>query len=45
MGTALLNSFLLINLGVLVFFRLIFDQCICFRVHKFLRLGILGVVF
>ena len=35
----------LINSGLLVFLRLIFDQGICFRVHKFLWLGIFWVVF
>ena len=30
----------LINSDLLVFFRLIFDQGVCFRVHKFLWLGI-----
>ena len=35
----------LINFGLLVFLRLIFDQGICFRVHKFLWLGIFLVVF
>ena len=35
MATALLNVYL-INSGVLVFFRLVFYQGACFRVHKFL---------
>ena len=40
MGKALLNTVSLINSGLLVFFRLIFDQGVCFRVRKFFWLGI-----
>ena len=40
MGTALLNTVSLINSSLLVFFRLSFDQGVCFRVRKFFWLGI-----
>ena len=40
MGTALFEYVSLINSGLLVFFRSIFDQWVCFRVRKFLWLGI-----
>ena len=45
MRAALLNTFSLIKSSLLVFFRLIFDQAVCFRVRKFLWLSIFGVAF
>ena len=40
MRAALFNTFSLIKSSLLVFFRLIFDQAVCFRVRKYLWLSI-----